>query len=51
MPSTTAYCLCDKTRINDVNNKINNENLSTFHYYLEQNYAHPYLNILIVISY
>jgi len=43
--------ISDKTRINDVHNKINNKNLSTFHYYLEQNYAHPYLNILKVISY
>jgi len=39
--------IIDKTRKNNVNNKINNENLSTFHYYLEQNYAHPSSSLVI----
>jgi len=40
-------CIIDKTRKNNVNNKINNENLSTFHYYLEQNYAHASSSLVI----
>jgi hypothetical protein len=28
-------------RNNNVYNKVNYENLSTFHYYLEKNYIHP----------
>jgi len=31
----------DKINKNDLDNKINDENLSTFHYYLEQNYINP----------
>jgi len=31
----------DKISKNIVDNKINDENLSTFQYYLEQNYIHP----------
>jgi len=31
----------DKVNKNNGDNKINDENLSTFHYYLEQNYIHP----------
>ena len=30
----------DKISKNNVDNKINDENLSTFHYYLEQNYIY-----------
>jgi len=31
----------DKVSKNNADDKINVENLSTFHYYLEQNYIHP----------
>ena len=31
----------DKRSKNNVDNKINDESLSTFHYYLQQNYVHP----------
>jgi len=31
----------DKVSKNNGDNKINDENLSTFHYYLEQNYIRP----------
>ena len=33
--------IINKISKNNVYNKINDENLSTFHYYLEQNYFHP----------
>jgi len=33
--------IIDKISKNNVNNKTNNEKISTFHYYLEQNYVHP----------
>jgi len=36
----------DKISRNNVDNKINGENLSTFHYYLEQNYVHPSLSLV-----
>jgi len=31
----------DKVSKNNGDNKINDENLSAFHYYLEKNYIHP----------
>jgi hypothetical protein len=37
MPSSSVI---DKIIKNNVG-KINDENLSTYHYYLEQNYIHP----------
>jgi len=36
----------DKISKNNVDNKINAENLSTFRYYLEQNYVHPSLPLV-----
>ena len=33
--------IIDKISKNNVDNKINDENLSTFQHYLEQNYVHP----------
>ena len=33
--------IIDQISKSNVDNKINDENLSTFHYYLEQNYIHP----------
>jgi len=33
--------MIDKINKNNVDNKINDENLPTFHYYLELNYVHP----------
>ena len=31
---------------NGIDNKINDENLSTVQYYLEQNYVHPPLSLI-----
>ena len=39
--------IIDKIRKNNVINKINNENLSAFHYYLEQNHAHSSSSFVI----
>jgi hypothetical protein len=36
----------DKVNKDNGDNKINDENLSTFHYYLEQNYIHPFSALL-----
>ena len=39
--------IIDKISQNNVNNKTNNEKISTFHYYLEQNYVHPLSSLVI----
>ena len=39
--------IIDKRSKNRAHNKIKNENLSTFHYYLEQNYIHPSSSLVI----
>ena len=36
----------DKISKNNVDNKFNGENLSTFHYYLKKNYIHPSLSLV-----
>jgi len=39
---TNYFCsVVDKINKSNIDNKINDENHSTFHYYLEQNYIHP----------
>ena len=35
--------IIDKISKNNIDNETNNEILSTFHYYLEQNYFHPFI--------
>ena len=43
MDAHNSNCLSviDKVNKNSGDDKINDENLSTFHYYLEQNCSHP----------
>ena len=35
---------------NNVDNKVNYENLSTFHYYVQQNYIHPSSSLVFKTS-
>jgi hypothetical protein len=48
MDTHSNNCLSeiDKVSKNNTDNKINDENLFTFHYYLEQNYLHPSSGLL-----
>jgi len=39
--------IIDQISKNNVNNKINDENLSSFHYYVQQNYVHPSSSLVL----